>query len=171
MENSSRNKKNEPVEIMCSRIKEEKHTKHTNEHGWTTINANSSRKPKRKNSQQTSIESIISTINIDTKNDKKGAPEAKIDSPVLENRCTLPNKINKQEDEEKEKENQTNEQPTQIAPTTGEATGKDPTANNMAINEAEENERYNKEKDISSKDKSSNKGQEEEREDRNRRNE
>jgi hypothetical protein len=58
MENSSRNKKNEPVEIMCSRIKKEKHTQHSDEHGWTKINANSSHKPKRKNSQEHLIQKI-----------------------------------------------------------------------------------------------------------------
>jgi hypothetical protein len=76
--NSSRNKKNEQVEIMCSRNKEE----HTNEHGWTTIDNNSIRKPKKTTSKQTSIVSIISTSDIETKTNKNGAPEAQINPPT-----------------------------------------------------------------------------------------
>jgi hypothetical protein len=98
MENSSGNKKNEQVGIMCSRNKEE----HTDEHGWTTIDNNSSRKPKKTTSKQTSIESIISTIDIETKINKNGAPEAQINPPTRRIVCYLPEEIVKQGEEEQE---------------------------------------------------------------------
>ena len=85
MENSSSNKKNEKHDIIGSRNKD----KHTEEYGWTTIGINSSRKPKTKNEMPTPIDSVITTININPKIVKKGAPEAQIDSPIRNNRCTL----------------------------------------------------------------------------------
>jgi hypothetical protein len=96
--NSSRNKKNEQVGIMCSRNKEE----HTDEHGWTTINNNSSRKHKKMFSKQTLIKSIISTIDIETKTNKNGAPEAQINSTTRKIVCSLPEEIIKQEEDEQE---------------------------------------------------------------------
>jgi hypothetical protein len=107
--NLSRNKKNEQVGIMCSRNKEE----HTDEHGWATIDNNSSRKPKKMISKQTSIESIISTINIETKTNKNGAPEAQINPPTRKIVCSLPEEIVKQGEEEQE-DTKTKEQGKQI---------------------------------------------------------
>jgi hypothetical protein len=83
---------------MCSRNKEE----HTDDHGWTTIENNSNRKPKKTNSKQTSIESIISNIDIATKTNKNGAPEAHINSPTRKIVCSLPEEIVKQGEEEQE---------------------------------------------------------------------
>jgi hypothetical protein len=103
MKNSSSNKKNEKVEIIGSRNKD----KHIEEHGWTKIGTNSNRKPKTKNEKQTSIDSIITTININPRIVKQGAPEAQIDSPIRYNRCTLPDKTNKKEGEEIRKEQRT----------------------------------------------------------------
>jgi hypothetical protein len=96
--NLSRNRKNEQVGIMCSRNKEE----HTDEHGWTTIDSNSSCKPKKRNSKQTQIKSIISTIDIETKTNKKGAPEKQIDSTTRKIVCSLPEEIITLEEEEQE---------------------------------------------------------------------
>jgi hypothetical protein len=101
MENSSRNKKSELVRIMCTNNTD----KHTDEEGWTTIDVNSSRKPKTKNNKQTLLESIISTINIETNNDKNGAPKVTVDSPTRNNRYTLSEATNKQEEEAEEKLN------------------------------------------------------------------
>jgi hypothetical protein len=44
VENLKKNKKNEYDKKMCSRQED----KHTNKHGWTTIDVNSKRKPKSK---------------------------------------------------------------------------------------------------------------------------
>jgi hypothetical protein len=96
--NLSRNKKNEQVGIMCSRNKEE----HIDEHGWTTIDKNSSHKPKKTTSKQTLIESIISTINIETKTNKNGAPEAQINPPTRKIVCYLQEEMVKQGEEEQE---------------------------------------------------------------------
>jgi hypothetical protein len=85
MENSSRNKKNEYDEKMCSK----QESKHTNEQGWTTIEAKK-RKPKSKTSNKATIDSIISTIDIEFNIDKKGTLEATIDSPIRKNRCIIP---------------------------------------------------------------------------------
>jgi hypothetical protein len=84
---------------MCSGNNYE--DKHTDEEGWTTVDAQSNRKPKTTNNKRTLFESIISTINIDLTTVKKGAPEAKIDSPMRENRCTLAEEIKTQEEEDK----------------------------------------------------------------------
>jgi hypothetical protein len=113
-ENSRKNKKNELTRIMCNN--KGKHTAEY-EYGWTTIDANSNQKSKTENSKQTSIKSIIATINIDTRTVRKGAPEAKIDPPERENRCTLPDELMKKKDEE----NKLNEKKKQIlSPTPGE---------------------------------------------------
>jgi hypothetical protein len=85
VENSSRNKKNEYDEKMCSR----QEGKHTDEQGWTTIEAKK-RKPNSKTSNKTTIDSIISTINIEFNIDKNGTLEATIDSPIRKNRCIIP---------------------------------------------------------------------------------
>jgi hypothetical protein len=90
MENSSRNKKNEHDDKMCSRRQEEQHT---NDQGWTTIDMNSKRKPKSKTSNKTTIDSIISTIDVEFNIDTNGTLEATIDSPVRKNVCTVPDKI------------------------------------------------------------------------------
>jgi hypothetical protein len=66
---------------------------HTDEQGWTTIEANGSRKPKTNNREHTFIDSIISSINIETTTVTKGAPEARMESPTRERRCTLPDRI------------------------------------------------------------------------------
>jgi hypothetical protein len=107
MENSSRNRKNEQVGIMCSKNKEE----HTDEHGWTTIDNNNSRRPKKTTSKQTSIESIISTIDIETKTNKNGAPEAQINPPtkktyaIYQKKSLNKEKKNKKISKQRNKEN------------------------------------------------------------------
>jgi hypothetical protein len=87
VENSTSNKKNEYDEKMCSRQDD----KHTNEQGWTTIEANK-RKPKSKTSNNITLDSIISTIDIEFNIDTNGTLEATIDSPIRENRCVVPDK-------------------------------------------------------------------------------
>jgi hypothetical protein len=135
MENSSRNKKNEKVGIMCSRNKDE----YTDEHGWTTIDNNSSRKPKKINSKRTQIKSIISTIDIDPLTDNKGAPEARIDSPMRENSSSLPEEITKQEEfKTKEQRKYT------VTLSKGKETGIESTAQNTTILETAGNKRYEK---------------------------
>jgi hypothetical protein len=81
-----KNKKNENKKKMYSN-KDRK--EHTDEQGWTTIEANSNRKAKSEISNHSSIDSIIATINVDINQFSKGAPEAKIDSPTRENRCII----------------------------------------------------------------------------------
>jgi hypothetical protein len=90
MEKSSRNKKNEHDEKMCSRRQEEQLT---NDQGWTIIDTNSKRKPKSKTSNKTTIGSIISTIDVEFNIDRNGTLEATIDSPVRKNVCTVPDNI------------------------------------------------------------------------------
>jgi hypothetical protein len=87
VENPLNNKKNEHDEKMCSK----QEGKHTNEQGWTTIEANK-RKPKSKISNKITIDSIISTINIECNIDPNGSLEATINSPIRENRCIVPDK-------------------------------------------------------------------------------
>jgi len=70
-------------------------TKHTDEQGWTTIETNSNRKPKTNSSNNSTIDSIISSINIEFTTGKKGAQEVNINSPIRENRCTIPDKVTK----------------------------------------------------------------------------
>ena len=88
MENSERKDQNDQGEIMCSNHS----SVHTDEQGWTKIEANRSRKPKSENSKRSTIDSIISSINLDFKIATNGASEVKIDSPVRENRCTISDK-------------------------------------------------------------------------------
>jgi hypothetical protein len=54
-----RNKKNEHDVKMCSRQEDKDTNKNTNDQGWTTIDANSKRKPKSMASSNTIIDSII----------------------------------------------------------------------------------------------------------------
>jgi hypothetical protein len=60
VKNSMKNKKNEYDEKMCSR-QEDKHTK---DQGWTTTDTNKNRKPKSKTNNNTTIDSIISSIDV-----------------------------------------------------------------------------------------------------------
>jgi hypothetical protein len=77
---------NEKPKKMCNK----QYDKHTNDQGWTTIEAKDKRKPKLTISKHTIIDSIISSIDIEFNIDKNGTLEATIDSPVRENRCTIP---------------------------------------------------------------------------------
>jgi hypothetical protein len=83
MENSSRNRKNEYDLKMCSRLEEEE--KHTNDQGWATIDTNSNRKPKSRTNNNATIDSIISSIDVEFNIDTNGTLEANIDSPIREN--------------------------------------------------------------------------------------
>ena len=83
----TKNRQNGSDIKMCN-----KNNGHTDDQGWTTISATSNRKPKTKINQQPNIDSVIASINLDTRVVRKGAPEAKIESPVRENRCTVPEK-------------------------------------------------------------------------------
>jgi hypothetical protein len=102
IENSSSNKKNGGAEIMCNRNKD----KHTDEDGWTTIDAHNNRKPKKKNKKQTLIESNKSAINVGPKIDRKKDPEAQIETSIRENKYTSTEEITKQEEEEIKNEEQ-----------------------------------------------------------------
>ncbi|OEU06122.1 hypothetical protein FRACYDRAFT_256355 [Fragilariopsis cylindrus CCMP1102] len=62
----------------------------TDEQGWTTINASGGRKPKTTTMERAIIDSIITTINVATKTVKNGAIEVRIESPVRNNRCIIP---------------------------------------------------------------------------------
>jgi hypothetical protein len=87
-----RNKKSEHDVKMCGRQEDKNTNKNTNGQGWTTTDVNSKRKPKSMASSNTIIDSIISSINIECNIDTNGTIEAKIDSPVSNNRCTIPDK-------------------------------------------------------------------------------
>jgi hypothetical protein len=89
VKNSKKNSKNKNIQKMYIKDKKE----HTDDQGWTTIASTSNRKPKTKTSQQSNIDSIIASINLDFKPVLKGAPEANIDSPIRENRCNIPEGI------------------------------------------------------------------------------
>jgi hypothetical protein len=73
-----KNSQNEYDKKMCSKQED----KHTNEQGWTTIDVNGKRKRKCTTGRNTTIDSIISTIDIESNIDTNGTLEAKIDSPV-----------------------------------------------------------------------------------------
>jgi hypothetical protein len=89
VKNSKRKKeKGQDTKIIGSR-----YGKHTDDQGWTTIEANKSRKPKTKDKQSTVIDSIISSIDIELKLVKNGAPGARVESPTRVNRCTVPDGI------------------------------------------------------------------------------
>jgi hypothetical protein len=94
---SKENRQNKNEGKMCSSNNKE----HTDDQGWTTISADSKRKPKTMTINQSYIDSIIATINVDINKFLKGAPEAKIDSPVRKNRCTIADTVlsNKNEEE------------------------------------------------------------------------
>jgi hypothetical protein len=70
VKNSMKNKKNEYDEKMCSR-QEDKHTIEQ-EQEWTTVEANSNHKPKSKTNRSTTIDSIISSIDIEFNIDTNG---------------------------------------------------------------------------------------------------
>jgi hypothetical protein len=91
---STKTDQNEQVVVMCSNY----NSKHTDDQGWTTIDANSNRKPKSETNQHSTIDSIITSIDIDLEIIKNGSTEAKIDSPVRENRCTIPDATYKQKE-------------------------------------------------------------------------
>jgi len=63
--------------------------KHINGQGWTTIDANKC-KPNSKTSNKITIDSIVSTIDIEFNIDTNGTLEATINSPIRENRCVVP---------------------------------------------------------------------------------
>jgi hypothetical protein len=85
VENSKKKEKNDKEIFISSSYND------NGKQGCTAIEANGSRKTKTKNREQTIIDSIISSINIELKIVKNGAPEAKIESPVRKSRCTIPN--------------------------------------------------------------------------------
>jgi hypothetical protein len=87
--NSKKKEKNDQEKIIGSRDNGE----HTDEQGGTTIEAYGSRKPKTNNREQTFIDSIISSINIETTIVTNGAPEARIESPTRKSRCNMPDRI------------------------------------------------------------------------------
>jgi hypothetical protein len=75
MDNLSRNKKNEYDVKMCSRQEEEEEEeKHTKDQGWTTIDTNSNRKSKARTNNNTTIDSIISSIDVEFNIDTNGTP-------------------------------------------------------------------------------------------------
>ncbi|OEU08862.1 hypothetical protein FRACYDRAFT_249207 [Fragilariopsis cylindrus CCMP1102] len=88
VKNPMKNKKNEHDEKICSKQGKQQ----TDDQGWTTIDANGKRKPRTTPGNSTSIDSIISSIDVEFKRDTNGTLEAKIDSPTRENRCTVPDK-------------------------------------------------------------------------------
>jgi hypothetical protein len=60
--------------------------------GWTTIDTNSNCKPKSRTNNNTTIDSIITSIDVEFNIDTNGALEANIDSPIRKNRCIVPDK-------------------------------------------------------------------------------
>jgi hypothetical protein len=136
MENTRKNKKNEQEKLMGNNNS----SIYTNEQGWTTIevNSNSNRKPKSKISKQSSVDSIISTINVDFNILRKGAPEAKIDSPLRENRCTVPDGRNRSRANEFNIEYQSNQK---LIPAKAEETGEE-TADQNPILGVDKNKSY-----------------------------
>jgi hypothetical protein len=65
MENSCRNKKNGSEVKMCSRQDDKNKNKNTNDQGWTKIDKTSKCKPNSTNNKSTTIDSIISSIDIE----------------------------------------------------------------------------------------------------------
>jgi hypothetical protein len=92
MENLYRNKKKDYDGKMCSRQDGKNKNKNTNDQGWTTIDKKSKRKPNSTNNKSTTIDSIISSIDIELNIDMNGILEATIDSPIRKNRCVVPDK-------------------------------------------------------------------------------
>jgi hypothetical protein len=85
----TRSKENEYDKKMCSKQQEKQHT---TDQGWTRIDKKSKHKPNSKNNNNTNIDSIISSIDIELNIDKNGTLEARIDSPTRKNRCVVPDK-------------------------------------------------------------------------------
>ena len=85
VEKSTEKGKIEGNKKMCSKQQEE-----NNEKEWTTIEANSKRKPKSNSNKNTTMDTIISSIDVDFNIDKNGLLKARIDSPKRNNRCNIP---------------------------------------------------------------------------------
>jgi hypothetical protein len=85
IENSCRNKKNGYDIKMCSKQEDKNKNKNTNDQGWTTIDKTSKRKPNSTHSKSTTIDSIISFIDIELNINMNGTLEATIDSPTRKN--------------------------------------------------------------------------------------
>jgi hypothetical protein len=92
MENSCRNKKNGYEVKMCSKQDDKSKNKNTNDQGWTKIDKTSKRKLNSTNNRSTTIDSIISSIDIELNIDMNGTLEATIDSPTRKNRCVVPDR-------------------------------------------------------------------------------
>ena len=75
-----------------------KMTNNDDEQGWTTIEANGRRKPKTTTMERPIIDSIITTINVETTT-VHGAMEVRIESPVRSNRCIIPDKTESDDDD------------------------------------------------------------------------
>jgi hypothetical protein len=88
MENSSRSKKNEYDVKMCNRQDDKNKNKNTNDQGWTAINKKSKCKPNSTNNKSTTIDSIISSIDIEFNIDMNGTLEATIGSLTKKMRST-----------------------------------------------------------------------------------
>jgi hypothetical protein len=84
VKNSKKKEKNDQIFFIYSS---------NDDQGWTTIEANGSRKPKTKSKEQPIIDSIISSINIEVNTKQNGAPAARIESPARESRYTIPDRI------------------------------------------------------------------------------
>ena len=80
---------NEENKKMCNKQYDE----HTGGNEWTTVHANSNRKPKTNITKHISTDSIISTIDVELSIDSNGTLEAKIDSPTRQTRCIVPDTI------------------------------------------------------------------------------
>jgi hypothetical protein len=120
--------------MICS-----KHNRvHTDEQGWTTIKTDSRRKPKSETSNQPSIDSIIATINVDINKFLKGAPEAKIYSPIPENRCIIPDETSRQGASEFNLNYRSKQK---LIPPTAEETG-EATAEQSPVSDMDKNKRY-----------------------------
>jgi hypothetical protein len=137
VENLMNNKKNEYDETMCSR----QDGKHTDEQGWTTIDANKP-KPKSKTSNKITIDSIISTTDIEFSIDKNGTLEATIDSPIRENRCIVPDK----NVYDKKNTYETNKHEQRKTTPTIEEEGRKETTNKTISNEPDKNKKHNQRK-------------------------
>ena len=95
----------------------------TDVQGWTTIKANGRRKPKTTTMERPIIDSIITTIDVETMTVQDGVMEVRIESPERRNRCIIPDtteredetayEITKQpmeQEEEEEKEEEDDEE-------------------------------------------------------------
>ena len=140
MENSKRNKKIETIGSMCSRTDD----KHTDEDGWTTIDVNNNRKPKKNNSKKISIETNKSVINVGPKIDEKGDTKAQTETSIGGDKSTTTEEITKQQEEEMKNEKQRKQKQKQTAAITTGKQEEQKSGTHTKTREMAENKEYGK---------------------------